>query len=115
MKTNEEIKASGVYDIKEIVPGMYAGYMKLPECKRSSVVWSRGDAGMEHVSVAPLNKFKAPNWLEMCLVKDTFFYAEEEAYEIHPKHSQYVNKLDNCLHIWRPKNGLTIDALSELG
>lgn len=27
---------------------------------------------------------------------------EEEAYQIHPKKSEYVNVQENCLHLWKP-------------
>ncbi len=36
---------------------------------------------------------------------------EEEAYQIMPKHSKYVNLKENCLHIWRPSNGKRLDDL----
>lgn len=31
-----------------------------------------------------------------------FFYDDEEVYQIHPKKDQYVNKMENCLHLWKP-------------
>lgn len=46
----------------------------------------------------------------MCVLKDIFFGEEEEVYQIHPKKSQYVNRVENCLHLWRPI-GREIDEL----
>ncbi len=46
----------------------------------------------------------------MCTLKDIFFDDEEEAYQIHPKKSQYVNGVENCLHLWKPI-GHEIDEL----
>ena len=47
----------------------------------------------------------------MCELKDMFFDDEEEAYQIMPKKSEYVNLKDNCLHLWRPSNGKTLNDL----
>lgn len=41
----------------------------------------------------------------MARLKEIFFYPEEEAYQIMPKKSEYVNFKENCLHIYRPANG----------
>ena len=58
--------------------------------------------GYEHVSVSPRHKFKTPTWEDMCVLKDIFWHEEEEAYQIHPKKSEYVNVQENCLHLWKP-------------
>ena len=34
----------------------------------------------------------------------SFFEDEEEAYQIHPKKSEYINLSQNCLHLWKPKD-----------
>lgn len=64
-----------------------------------------GEDGIwEHVSVTPKNQKRCPTWEEMCAIKDMFFEPEEECVEFHPKHSEYINMHENCLHIWRPVN-----------
>lgn len=70
---------------------------------KASVIWSRG-AGWEHISIAPYKRSQVPTWEEMCKVKDMFFYPEEAAIQIHPPKDDYVNNVDNCLHLWRPIN-----------
>lgn len=66
--------------------------------------------GYEHVSVSPKKRCNIPTWNDMCVLKDVFFGEEEEAYQIHPKKSQYVNHVENCLHLWKPI-GHEIDEL----
>lgn len=67
---------------------------------RGTVCFSDDEDGWEHVSFAPYHKEKTPTWADMCELKDVFWDEEEEAIQIHPKKSQYVNITDNCLHLW---------------
>lgn len=71
---------------------------------RGTVVWGNNEHGFEHVSVCPYDRSITPSWDDMCAVKDVFFEPEEEAIQIHPKKSEYVNIMPNCLHLWRPKD-----------
>lgn len=80
---------------------IHTGTLRLPGCGICSVVWGENEAGYEHVSVSPKSK-KLPSWNDMCALKDIFFHEEEEAYQIHPKKSEYVNLSTNCLHLWKP-------------
>lgn len=66
-----------------------------------TVIWSFG-GGWEHVSVAPYDRKYTPSWDDMCWLKDVFFYPDEWAVQFHPAHSEYMNNVKNCLHIWRP-------------
>ena len=56
--------------------------------------------GWEHVSVSLPNR--TPNWREMCFIKDLYWDAEDVVIQYHPAKSQYINRHDNCLHLWRP-------------
>jgi len=38
----------------------------------------------------------------MCFIKDLFWDGEDVVIQHHPKKSEYVNRHDNCLHLWRP-------------
>lgn len=69
---------------------------------KGSVVFGYNECGWEHVSVSPYNG-KTPSWDDMCEIKDMFWNDEEAVIQIHPKKSEYVNLLDNCLHLWRHK------------
>ena len=80
----------------------YSGWINLPDVGMASVVVGANEDGMEHVSVAPVNKHKLPTWNDMCYVKNIFWDDEEEAYQIMPKKSEYVNIKGNCLHLWKP-------------
>lgn len=73
-----------------------------------SVVWGADEDGWEHVSVAPFDHTVIPSWDDMCRIKDIFFEDEEIALQIHPKRSEYVNKVENCLHLWRPKSAVLL-------
>lgn len=59
-----------------------------------------GDEAWEHVSACRPHSDKLPTWEEM------FFEPEEECVQFHPKKSSYVNIAKNCLHIWRPVDGV---------
>ena len=85
--------------------GINSGTLNLPYCKLCSVVWGRNEEGWEHVSVAPKNKRLMPTWDDMCILKDMFWHTDEEVHQIHPKGQEYVNIVDNCLHLWRPVEG----------
>jgi hypothetical protein len=61
--------------------------------------------GWEHVSVS-LNKKRCPTWDEMCIVKNTFWDAEDCVVQFHPPKSEHVNNHPYVLHLWRSKNQL---------
>lgn len=65
-----------------------------------SVIWSYG-GGWDHVSVSPFNKRIVPGYADMQKLKEIFFEDEEVVIQIHPKKSEYVNIVSNCLHLWR--------------
>lgn len=71
-----------------------------------SVVWGADEDGWEHVSVSPYPESITPSWDDMCKIKDIFWDEEEAVLQIHPPKSKYVNLMQNCLHLWRPKNGV---------
>ena len=102
MKSNEDIMKSGLLWNVTSLGFMNTGLIKLPDCKTCSVCWFDNECGWEHVSVSPKHKFNIPTWNDMCVLKDVFFGDEEEVYQIHPPKSQYVNLVDNCLHLWKP-------------
>lgn len=81
---------------------MNSAFAKLPDCGTCSVIWGDNEEGYEHVSVTPKKKFNVPTWNDMCVLKDMFFEDDEEVYQIHPKKSEYVNAVENCLHLWKP-------------
>lgn len=80
---------------------------------RGSVVWGTDEDGWEHVSVSPFDHNTMPSWEDMCRIKDIFWEDEEIAIQFHPKKSQYVNLMENCLHLWRPKDPELLKRLGE--
>ena len=93
MRAYKEIMESGkVWDIK-IIGGIMYGFVKLPDCGTCSVAFGNNEDGYEHVSVSPKHRYRIPSWDDMCALKDIFFRDEEEAYQIHPKKSEYVLSL----------------------
>lgn len=66
-----------------------------------SVVFTFETEGWEHVSFAPFNKKRMPSWSDMVALKRIFWEDEEAVIQIIPKDSEYVNIVDNCLHLWR--------------
>ena len=100
MRTLNEIISSA--EVRVIETGLDGGHglIKYGQLK-GTVVWSTG-GGWEHVSVAPFKSWYVPSWKEMCRIKDIFFMPDEVVVQYHPAESEYVNYLENCLHLWRP-------------
>lgn len=67
------------------------------------------NGGWEHVSARALDpvfhKERAPNWAEMCFLKDLFWDAEECVVQFHPPKSEYVNWHGCVLHLWKWRQG----------
>lgn len=102
MRTLEEIlNNEKIWNYSQVL-AMNSAYIKLPDCGTCSVVWNNCEYGYEHVSVSPRKKFNIPSWNDMCVLKDVFWGEDEEVYQIHPKKREYVNVVDNCLHLWKP-------------
>ena len=116
-KIDEILKDERIWDATRYTkPGyysMYTAWVKLPDCGTCSVIWSDREDGMDHVSVSPKEQNVMPSWGDMCVLKDIFFEDEEEVYQIHPKKSQYVNFVGNCLHLWKPK-GHDLNELTKM-
>ena len=56
--------------------------------------------GWEHVSVSFPKR--CPTWEEMCHIKGLFWDDVDCVVQFHPPGSQYVNRHQFCLHLWRP-------------
>lgn len=97
MRSYEEIKERGkLWNVNPVPYVGMSGYIKLPDCKTCSVVWTRDESGLEHVSVSLRHIYNIPSWDDMCKLKEVFFDDEEEVYQIHPKKKQickYPRKL----------------------
>lgn len=102
MKTLDELKATPHLTIHQT--GHDGGQGEITFHNWSgSVIWSFG-GGWDHVSVSPYKHRITPSWDDMCRVKDMFFRDDEVVVQYHPAKSEYVNKMPNCLHLWRPQN-----------
>ena len=88
---------------RPVFPGVYETEMMVGKLK-GHVIFSENEDGWEHVSFMPYNKNKLPSWEDMCQLKDVFWEDEEAVIQIHPKKSEYVNVVENCLHLWRNKD-----------
>ena len=110
MRTDKEIANKGVWNIRSLPIGM-TGFIKLPDCKTCTVIWTRNEGGYDHVSVTPKHKTYMPTWDDMCLLKDIFFKEQEEAYQFHPPTGHNVNTIHNCLHLWKPTTERTMKSL----
>lgn len=73
---------------------------KIPFEGRDLVVIASDWGKWQHASVSLTNR--CPNWREMSFIKDLFWDEEEMCIQFHPKKSEYVNLMKNCLHIWKP-------------
>lgn len=111
MKDIEEIKKTLSY-VKKIDINTYSAEIMVGKY-RGSVVFSNNERGYEHVSFCTYNG-RLPDWYAMCELKDAFFNDEEEAYQIMPKKSEYVNMLENCLHLGDRTTDWSLDFLHAL-
>lgn len=102
MRSMEDIMRRIPYR-KALFPGAYETELTLGRLK-GTVIFSEEQDGWEHVSFSAYDHSKCPSWEEMCQLKDIFWEDEEEVIQIHPKKSQYVNIMPNCLHLWRNKD-----------
>lgn len=102
MKTQEEIRKLPNLLITEKAEDGGCGILFIGTKRFASVIWSNG-GGWDHVSVCPFERRRVPTWDEMCRLKDMFFDPEEVVVQYHPARSQYVNNLENCLHLFRPQ------------
>lgn len=85
--------------------GESCGYFTIGPIKiiSSGKQWKKGE--WEHVSVSLPDR--CPTWEEMCLVKRLFWDDEETVIQFHPPASQYVNRHEFCLHLWK-QIGVTV-------
>lgn len=89
------------------------GFIKLTDAGTCSVLWCEDEYGWEHVSISPKKQTKIPTWQDMCQLKDIFFKDDEEALQLHPKKKEYVNVMDNCLHLWKPRGMEIMNTLDQ--
>lgn len=103
MKTIDELWDTTNLIIKEVSQDGLSGVIFKNGKPYASVIASDG-GGWEHVSIAPFNRRIVPDWEDMCRLKDMFFHDDECCVQYHPPKSEYVNMMQNCLHIWKPLN-----------
>lgn len=75
------------------------GFFHIPFESYELMVVASDGLGWEHVSVSLRNR--TPNWKEMCFIKDLFWNDEDCVVQFHPPKSEYVNRHNYCLHLWR--------------
>ena len=52
-------------------------------------------------SVAMVDYDHIPEYEEMVKLKDQYWEKDEVVFQVHPARSEYVNDLENMLHLWR--------------
>lgn len=101
----KSVKTNKYLRVKRTAVDGGSGFINLPRNNKTgytkaSIIWSWG-GGWEHVSVRPLNG-TMPTWDDMCFIKDMFWEDKDCVVQYHPPKSEYVNNVDNCLHLWKP-------------
>lgn len=99
MKTIQEIldshTISSVESGKDGFKGVYTSYKW-----QGSIICSTG-GGWEHVSVAPFKRNYIPTYDDLCSIKRIFWNDDEDVIHVFPNKDNYVNNVENCLHLWR--------------
>lgn len=107
MRNLDEILDNPKITAVSCVPGKgLTGFVRLIRSGRPrnySLVIGCDEEGMEHASISCMDMSHIPGWEELCELKDIVWKDEEECYQVFPKKSQYVNIMENCMHIWRNK------------
>lgn len=102
MKAFEEMKKIPGLKILRVGMDGFVGVIKHKNFIGSIIVsWG---AGWEHISVSHKNLHYLPSWNDMCAFKDMFWNEDEVVVQYHPAKKDYVDDLENCLHLWRPMN-----------
>ena len=90
-------------------PGDTEGMFILRDGRRQIRIIFSSALGWEHASVTisyrnneGRTSLVMPSWDDMCRVKDLFWSEDETVVQFHPAKSDYVNRHDKCLHLWRP-------------
>lgn len=112
MRTLEEIADNPRVTVSRMTDSELYGYIRLRKSGKpldytlivsADQVSDNGKYHVEHASIACFDHSHIPSWEEMCEFKNIIWQDEEECYQIFPKKSQYVNIMQNCMHIWRDK------------
>lgn len=98
MRSFEDIKSNPRIFVQMEGMDGFKGTIAMPTWVGSIIV-SHG-CGWNHTSVSPTKRRIMPSWEDMKILKDIVFKDEDAVYQIIPPKSQYVNNLDNCLHLW---------------
>ena len=77
--------------------------------------------GWEHASVSVRGKTRqdweptrCPTWEEMCHIKSLFWDEDDCVIQYHPAKSEYVNRHQYVLHLWRPTQAVVPIPLKEM-
>jgi hypothetical protein len=92
-----------VPDLSTSIEGAFQIPKKYPNgstIKINVIIDDGATTGWEHASVSIEGMKRLPNWEEMCLVKETFWDAEECVIQFHPPRSVYVDN-GPILHLWK--------------
>ena len=73
--------------------------VKTAKLRRPLMCQASDGLGWEHVSVSLCDR--CPTWDEMTHIKSIFWDSGDIVVQIHPPQSEYVNKHQFCLHLWR--------------
>lgn len=115
MKTIDEIKKIANLTILEEYPGAgFYGMIYLPLGSKNhlfSIVVSWNN-GWDHISIA--HRYRDPEWLTMCKLKELFFDDDEVVVQYHPKKEDYINIHPHCLHLRKPQNEEVVHPPKEL-
>jgi hypothetical protein len=93
-KSDDSFGNTGAFQIKVYSTGKFLFL---------NVISTDGESdGWEHVSVSLPTR--CPTWEEMNNIKNLFWGEEETVIQFHPPKSEYVNRHQYTLHLWKNRN-----------
>lgn len=98
MKTIEEILKNPRISLESKGIDGFRGIIAMPTWTGSIIV-SHG-AGWNHVSVSPFKLRIMPTYDDLIMIKNICWNEDEDVIHVFPKKSEYVNNVENCLHLW---------------
>lgn len=101
MRELDKIKDNYAVSVEQEGLDGFMAYWEFNSRKYLIIVSNGG--GWEHISISSVSGNHLPSWNTMCALKNLCFLPGETVVQYHPAESNYVNIVNDCLHLWQPQ------------